>query len=125
MIQTKVAQILSPTQVVLAAGSEHGVREGMEFIIYDLSDMIFDPETNEPLGQLELVKGRVKASHVQARISVATTLTREISWSAFPFSLMQEPTQIVYERLPVDQSSVALKNDVKVKVGDRVRSVPE
>ena len=45
MIQTKVAKVLNSTSVILAAGAEHGIKEGMEFVIYDLSEMIRDPET--------------------------------------------------------------------------------
>src|SRR5882724_6726445 len=78
MIHTKIARILSPTRVVLAAGQEHGVLEGMEFIIYELSDPIFDPETKESLGELELHKGRVKVIHVQENLSTAMTLPRKV-----------------------------------------------
>jgi hypothetical protein len=122
MIKTKVAQILSPTQVVLAAGAKDGVKEGMPFIIYELSDVILDPETNEPLGQLELVKGRVEASHVQDKICVATTLTREVSRPRFPLTVFHDYTEVPV-KLPVDESVVAVKNDLKVRVGDLVRSV--
>src|ERR1700730_7423831 len=76
MIKTKIAQILSPTRVVISAGAAQGVRPGMEFIIYELSGEIFDPETKESLGQLELHKGRVEVIHVQDKIATAITPTR-------------------------------------------------
>lgn len=127
MIQTKVARILSPTQVILAAGSDQGVREGMEFIIYDLSDVILDPETNEPLGQLELVKGRVKASHVQKSLTFATTMARNVVRNPLEaLSVFAPYRETIYEQLPVDESSVtALQTERKVKIGDLVRSVEE
>lgn len=122
MIQTKIAKILSPTKVVLAAGAEQGVREGMVFVIYELGDAVADPETQEPLGQLELHKARVKVSQVQGRLSVATTLPREVEGLllANPFR------QTVYPQLPLDQSvATAVEEDRKltVKVGDLVRSL--
>src|SRR5947207_1217172 len=65
MVYTKVARIISDTDLILAAGSEDGVKEGTEFVIFQLGEPIPDPETGESLGELELVKGRVVATHVQ------------------------------------------------------------
>jgi hypothetical protein len=130
MIQTKIAQILSPKRFVLAAGSEQGVRERMEFIIYELSDPIFDPETQEPLGRLELHKGRITVIHVQEKLSTATTLLRKF----YQRGLLENPVIAAslfkggwvedYEELPIDKSTAtAVKADLTVKIGDLVRSV--
>ena len=127
-IRTKIAQILSPTRIVLAAGAEQGVQVGMEFIIYELSDPIFDPETKEPLGQLELHKGRVKVLHVQDKIATATTLFRKV----YRRGLLDGIPPLVttgswideQEKLPIDKSvSIEAITDLTVKVGDMVRSV--
>ena len=124
MIQTKIAQILSPTRVVLAAGGEQGMQVGMEFIIYELSDSILDPETKEPLGQLELHKGRVRVVHVQERMATATTLPRraykpsmsEIIDALGPFRKRGWVDE--YEELPIDQTAaIAVKTDLTVRVG--------
>jgi hypothetical protein len=126
MIRTKIARILSPTRVVLAAGAEHGVRPGMEFIIYDLSDPIFDPDTKEPLGQLELHKGRVKVIHIQDKLCTAATLPRKVYipglFEAGPVGLAGRWEE-EHERLPIDQNAAtAVEPDLTVKVGDLVRS---
>jgi hypothetical protein len=133
MIRTKIARILSPTRFVLAAGAEDGVQEGMEFIIYELSDPIHDPETSEPLGHLELHKGRVKVIHVQDKLSTATTLPRKVYHPSIGdllqltrrFSWAHEGGWVEHpEELPIDQSqAVAVKTDLTVRVGDRARSV--
>ena len=83
MIQTKVARVVSPTELILAAGSNDGVEEGMEFVVYSLSDAITDPDTGEDLGRVEIVKARVIAAHVQERITVARTKARTVSFSIF------------------------------------------
>jgi hypothetical protein len=127
MIKTKIAQILSPTRIVLAAGTEQGVEVGMEFIIYELSDPVYDPETKESLGELELHKGRVKVVHVQDKISTAVTLKREAYYAPSFWRILgsMAPERIEeYEHLPIDQSSAtATKVDLRVKVGDLIRSV--
>jgi hypothetical protein len=130
MIKTKIAQILGPTRFVLAAGNEQGVEEGMEFIIYKLTEPIFDPETKEPLGQLELHKGRVKVIHVQEKLSTAITLMRR-RYSPPLFGPKEAAINELgrwfdeREELPIDQSAVATatKVDLTVKIGDLVRSV--
>ena len=78
MIQTKVAKIVSPTELILAAGAEDGVVEGMEFIVYSLSDPVTDPETGEELGRIEIVKARLLAAHVQDQITVARTRSKTV-----------------------------------------------
>ena len=126
MIRTKIAQILSPTRFVLAAGKEQDVKEGMEFIIYELGDPVYDPETKESLGELELHKGRLKIIHVQDRLSTAITLKRE-AYRQHAMSEILNPFAgrwvDEYEQLPIDQSTAtATKVNLTVKVGDLVHA---
>jgi hypothetical protein len=125
MIQTKIAKILSPTKVVLSAGAEHGVLEGMIFVIYELGDAVQDPETREPLGQLELHKARIKVSQVQERLSVATTLPRHVERNLIPTPSFRY-TETEYPALPLDESvatAVVEERKLTVKVGDLARSL--
>jgi hypothetical protein len=120
MIETKIVRILNPTQVVLGAGSEQGVREGMTFVLYSLSDEIRDPETGESLGQLEIVKGRVRVTHVQQRFCTATTESRTVTRGPLdPLALLRK-TETVYEQLKVE-GAVAVETDLTVRVGDLAR----
>ncbi len=132
MIRTKIARIISPTRVVLAAGAKQGINEGMEFIIYELSDPIFDPETKESLGELELHKGRVKVIHVQENLSTAMTLLRKVYQPGLFEGFIRVPDYTKgqwveqFETLPIDESeTVALKDHLLVHVGDLARSVSD
>lgn len=131
MIHTKVARILSPTRVILSAGSQEGVREDMVFVIYQLGEPILDPETGESLGQLEHIKGRVKVYHVQEKLCHASTFSRTESRVIHPYEPITAATRIfaprtveqtVYEQLKVD-SALAVQTDLTVRVGDLVRSI--
>src|SRR6266496_2316195 len=121
MIETKIAQIIDATRVVLAAGKEQGVREGMEFVIYEFGPEIFDPETKESLGRLQLVKGRVIVYSVQAKLCTARTrpvrssLFLSLDWARWP--------EIVHEKLHVEPQSTEYDKMLTVRVGDRARSV--
>jgi hypothetical protein len=65
-----VAHVLTAYKVVINKGAADGVQVGQRFLVYAVSkDPIVDPETREPLGHLEIVKGTGKVVHVQERMA--------------------------------------------------------
>jgi hypothetical protein len=129
MTKTTVARIFSPQHVALSAGTEQGVKEGEVFVIYSLSDMILDPSNGESLGQLEIVKGRVRVFYVQEKMCQAETLTRTVKDVIDPMGLSRmsllmqhEVTRKVQDELKVDHS-LPISADLTVRVGDLARSV--
>ncbi|PIC72515.1 hypothetical protein [Sporosarcina sp. P17b] len=71
----KVAQIMDDeyNSVVINKGSEHGIRIDQTFLLYEIGEEIFDPDTKESLGKVEIVKGTGKVTHVQDKISTVTS----------------------------------------------------
>jgi len=65
----KVVKVIDKYTLVINAGTEKGVRVGQSFLIVGIGETIVDPDTNESLGQLEIVRGRARVSHVQDRIA--------------------------------------------------------
>lgn len=65
----RVVKVSGKYTVVINAGSEHGVVIGAKFLLVGLGEVIVDPDTNEELERLEVVRGTAKAIHVQSRIS--------------------------------------------------------
>jgi hypothetical protein len=133
MIKTTVARIFSPHHVALAAGTEQGVKEGMIFVIYALGETITDPETRESLGQLEIVKGRVRVFFIQEKLCQAETLTRTVTEIFDPLAgirsggiaeILQkgEITRTVPDELKVENPQ-PMSIDLTVRVGDFARSV--
>jgi hypothetical protein len=137
MIHTKVAKIIDPTTVILAAGAESGVKDGMEFVIYDLTETIRDPDTGDDLGQLEIVKGTVRAVHVQEKITLARTKSRTVQRVVEPLGGIAEilgtsiyakrtVTQTEWDQLKIAEQKAIPSTapvDLTVRVGDRVRTV--
>ncbi len=60
-----VAKVVDEYTLVLNRGSNHGVKDGARFLIYGLGEDILDPETKEPLGRLEIVRGIGMVIHTQ------------------------------------------------------------
>ena len=68
-IKGKVIKVMSGTDVVINKGAEDGVRAENRFLVYRLGEEMFDPDTNESLGTLELVCGEGKPEHIQERFT--------------------------------------------------------
>ena len=125
MIKGKIVKILSETDVILDVGEKDVVTEDMEFVIYNESEDILDPETQENLGTLETVKGRLRITHVMERMCRATTTTYQATTpSIASFMLTSERTETRKRKLKVEESDITpINEDMIVKVGDLVRSV--
>jgi len=65
----KVVSIKDEYELVINRGSSHGVSSGETFLVVGIGDIIIDPDTQEELERLELVRGKVKVIHVQHKIS--------------------------------------------------------
>jgi len=76
-IRAKVARILNSREIVITAGSSHGVVIGMYFDVMDQKEEdIRDPDTGEILDSIERPKVRVRVIHVKENISVASTFKK-------------------------------------------------
>jgi len=130
MIQMKVARVVSPTELILAAGAKDGVEEGMEFIVYTLSDSVWDPDTGEDLGQIEIVKAKLIAAHVQEHMTIARTksqtFTRLNSYREQLRSQLlgeYQTTHVVDEKMAVEKVDAITNRDLIVRIGDLARTV--
>lgn len=73
-IEGKVATVLNERELVLNIGSEEGVEIGMRFkILYPGGIEITDPDTDQPLGNVEWPKTEVKIVSVQPHMAVGRT----------------------------------------------------
>jgi len=76
-IEGKVAQVLTDRDLVINKGAADGVKEGMTFkILNPRGSEVRDPDTNEVLGSVELVKILVKIVEVDAKLSVGRTFKK-------------------------------------------------
>ena len=77
-IRGKVARVLNRREIAINIGYTHGVAVGMYFDVMNANETdITDPDTEEVLGSIERPIIRVKITHVQERLSVASTYKSE------------------------------------------------
>ncbi len=75
----KVVRISDKFNVIINKGSENGVVIGDKFLIIGLGEIIVDPDTQEELEQLEIVRGKAVVTHVQEKISTLQSCEYEKS----------------------------------------------
>lgn len=84
-------------EVVLNVGSQDGITNNQRFLIYALGDEFIDPDTEEKLGCLEIVRGTGVVSHLQEKLCTVRSdkktktwekkvITEKSPYSAFGFS---------------------------------------
>lgn len=72
-ITGKVISIQDDETIVINKGSQDGVSMSCRFLIYNLGEELFDPDTNESLGVLEIVCGVGKPAHIQEKMTTLVT----------------------------------------------------
>jgi len=123
ILKGKILKILDQYRVVINLGSEHGVKEGMEFIIYEEGEMIKDPETGEDLENLEIVKGTVRVTTIQQKISIAESfeIVKKIYSPMKVIVDMYREERVIKERKALTEEEIEAPETPPVKVGDLVR----
>ena len=78
IITGKVIKISDRNTIVINKGAADGVTAGNRFLIYRLGEELFDPDTKESLGTLEIVCGEGKPTHIQEHMTTLTSDRYEI-----------------------------------------------
>lgn len=68
-----VAKVIEHGKIVINKGSDDGILNYMEFLVYTEGDEIYDPQTGESLGILENPKGKFKVLSIQPTMSTLIT----------------------------------------------------
>ena len=124
-----VSHVVDAYTVVINAGERRGVALGMKFLIVGFGDPIFDPETNEELERLEIVRGKAEVIHLQEKIATLRSSEytkradiREITKVSGRGGLLTGnllgPQDTITESIKPGEQS--LKDLTGVAVGDRV-----
>lgn len=74
MRETKIIKIIDDFKIVINKGEKDSVKLGDLCLVYENGEELFDPDTNESLGILEIVKGKGKVIHVQENISTIESI---------------------------------------------------
>ena len=123
----RIIRILDTKTVIINLGSEHGVNGTSIFHILAEPEDVIDPKTNEVLGSVKVTKGRVRASQVSEKFTIASSSWTEAHLNALAgfFSAYE---QTVEDTLKVDSREVKPwkgRSEAPVRVGDEVEVIVE
>lgn len=131
----KVIRILDKRTVIINLGKEAGVSSSSFFSIMGEPEQIIDPETNKILGEVTIVKSRVKAKEVATKFTIATTKweSRKFKGGSSIFSALANAVEIETIKndegeLLVDESDIKpwkAKSESPVRIGDVVQVLIE
>ena len=130
VLQGRVAQILNERELVINIGANNGVSKGMKFaVLAEVPTEVRDPQTKEPLDQIDREKVRVEASEVRPKIAICKTY-RTIKTQGSYFwgnirinELLNSPPNERKETLRAKDSALPpplSPEDSYVKINDRV-----
>jgi len=123
-IRGRIIRVIDNRTVIINLGGADGIGSSSEFSILGAPETIIDPLTGEELGEVSVVKGKVRASQVHEKFTIAST-----KWRVVNLQHVQALSQIFTTR-DVDQGELLVEGgDLKpwkaqteqpVRVGDEV-----
>ena len=116
MPDAKVVSIIDEFRVVINRGKDDGVTMGDRYLIYNLGEEVKDPDTNEDLGRVEIIKGRGSVVHLQKRLAtIQTTESYEIQHRPMGIAKLLNPLSYEVSKEP--------KKFIDAQPGDFARSI--
>lgn len=129
IISGKIIRIIDRRTVIINLGKNDGIKEDSVFSIMGSPEQISDPDTSEILGEVTIVKSRVKAKEVAEKFTIATT-----KWETYQINTFNKLIKVfadnvdTYEQdegeLLVEEKDIQpwkAKSESPVKVGDIVQ----
>ena len=128
-IRGQIIRILDNKTVIINLGSRHGIRSRSIFSILAEPEVVVDPFTGEELGWVNVVKGKLGASQVYEKFTIADTTSAKPSGYFFSDILsterfVRDPEDLIVE--PDEVKPWKAQSTIPVQVGDHVEvSVPD
>lgn len=104
----KVIEIIDGYRIVINAGTRDNIKEGQSYLIYEKGHELIDPDTNESLGILEIVKGKGVVVYVQDKIATIKSTSFKNRKKQISSNIMSAlgNTFIEEESLPFDNPQI-------------------
>jgi hypothetical protein len=127
LIKGRVIRILDKRTVIINLGSRDGIRNDNFFSILGEPESVVDPASEEELGQVAVVKARLKADRVYEKFTIATTRWTEADTTIGNLSNLLAS---LYKLRIVDQGDLLVdpaqvqpwkaQSEIPVQIGDIV-----
>jgi flagellar biogenesis protein FliO len=75
----KVVSIIDRFTIVINVGSNEKIQIGDKYLVIGLGETIVDPDTQEELERLEIIRGKASVTHIQEKIATLHSYEYEYS----------------------------------------------
>ncbi len=75
--ESKVVKIIDEYRIVFNRGERDGINLNERYLVFEIGEEIFDPDTGESLGRIEIIKGKGKVTHIQEKMSTLETYEQD------------------------------------------------
>ncbi len=116
----RVVELIDAYRCAINKGSDDGIQMGQRFLVYGLGKEIKDPDTGESLGVLEIVRGRGKVTHVQAKLATLETYEKEVQQGKI---IRKNPLFSAFGTTTEEVGSTVDKAFNDITVGDYVKPI--
>ncbi len=133
ILRGNVVLILDDQKIIINRGSDHGVKVGDKFFIYQQGYEVTNPADSQSLGEIEWIKAQVEAVNVQEKMTLVMGLPKQrqstqsnlLSYTLTqPTSGLTSQAEQDRERLNVMQNQISGSTQIRpIAIGDPVRSV--
>jgi hypothetical protein len=124
----KVVKVIDDYRFVINRGAHHEIKIGGNFLVFHLGESIVDPDTNEDLGKLEIVRGRARVIHIQERM--ATLESRESHSVPGRKKIIRREGGIGISALlsaprveEIEEGGETIRQEIDAELGDLVRPI--
>jgi len=109
IITGRVIREIDDYTIVFNKGAHDGVSKNQKFLVYYNDEELFDPDTKESLGKLEVICGQGSPSHIQEQITTITSSIYEQS------SEIRKVTSSTFTIFPTEETIIPTKTPQKFK----------
>lgn len=113
--QYRIVKIIDDTSLIINAGKENNIEIGDIMEIHGESENIFDPETKENLGKIDIIKDSLKVTKVYEKMCVCETSYVSTYFSTLLSNPLFSSTQ---KKLDVEPTDITGTGDKTIRVGD-------
>lgn len=117
----KVIEIINSKELIINYGINQGAKSGDKIRIIEKGEKIIDPDTNENLGTLDIIKGELEVFQAYKKFSICRDITYEERDLFNPIGVTRK--RPIYNKLNVDQKDFTNRipdTIPSIKVGDEV-----
>ena len=69
-MEAKIIKLVDEYKIAINKGSDDGIQKNYKFMIYEKGDELFDPDTKESLGFLEIPKLQMRVFNIQEKMTL-------------------------------------------------------